>query len=288
MGKKLLMTESSQYSRPTDSESQSSSDASSTASTMEAQDQEQPTLAALLPANPNELHEELQNFYNQNFGELTFHYQPNSDHTFAQPSTERTFAQPQPPLNKDHTFFERPSRSVTFNESANKTFAPSVVHESDYETPKSSKKRKKIPTNGESSGSGFSLVDDLIKNFIDPEMQNGAKVGILSSINSILEKSNLASPQDLMRQDFCTELGKVLQELVASPSKNLPIALTLVSKMINHSNESKAMVHQYCGESLRKFSEHCNIMTKANQVLSEMGLWNGWNTHSLIIDDLKL
>ena len=144
-----------------------------------------------------------------------------------------------------------------------------------FETPKTSKKRKRQdePLRHDQS------FDILIKPFIaimrNPDLPFGAKVGCATSIEAILNENPMKSVKILAQEDFLNEIGKVLEITVENPysgnnTETIMKILKILERISCLSPEAKTLVQTCCFLALNTLSERANLVEKANDLLGQL------------------
>lgn len=256
---------------------------------------------------PGGIDEDLEQFFDNHFGNLTVaQVHAGNDYTFAAPpvsthnaivndvffgSNDQVLTELVPPSsnNGDDTFLHpggleatfcnsRAPKNVTFNESANKTFAPPANNNCSGimpDTPRTYPKRRRLIDSFSQASDlppwGTDPVELIAKTIVsNPHMPTKDKAGIVLAILELLRNCPSGMVKIIIRQDFCKELGKILAHCLDDNSqpKFFQAVLQVVNLIANENQTGKDMIQRYCGGSLRKISEQCSIMKLANDVLS--------------------
>lgn len=144
------------------------------------------------------------------------------------------------------------------------------------DTPRSYPKRRRLVDSFSQSTDplppwGSDPIEIIAKTIVtNSKMPMKDKAGIVLAILELLKSCPSGLVRIIIRQDFCKELGKILEYCLqdSSEPKFFQAVLRVVNMIANENETGKDLIHRYCGGSLRKISEQCSIMKLANDVLS--------------------
>ena len=136
-----------------------------------------------------------------------------------------------------------------------------------FQTPKSSRKRKRLEHEDNSSN----LLEHFIPMVTNASLPLMGKIGCITSIVSILEE-NKGSPRYLAKEEFLIELGKIMDMMLSEgkPSSQFKDCLKVLEKISATSPEAKTLVQTCCFNPLRKISLQFDVVNKANELLGHL------------------
>ena len=142
-----------------------------------------------------------------------------------------------------------------------------------FETPKSSKKRKRHDASPFQHDPSFDiLIEPFIAMMRNPDLPFGAKMGCATSIEAILTANPMKSVKILAQEDFLKEIEKVLEITVLNPysGNNTETILKILDRISCLSTEAKALVQSCCFQALNTLRERANLVEKANELLGQL------------------